>query len=72
MEGLAVSFAFAENRDPGQSRLRAFEHQKLEQDPVVVDGFAPLFVVVLDVEFVRTGPAAAGVYQIVHRNFFLF
>lgn len=67
VECRVVALPLAEDREPRQSRLGAFEHQEFEQGPVVGDGPPPLLVVVFDIQFVGPGPAAAGVDKIVHR-----
>lgn len=46
-EGPAVSGPLAEDRQPAQSRLRALQHEKLEQRPVIRDRLSPLPVVVV-------------------------
>lgn len=66
VESRSVTFAFAEDCNPGQPCLGAFEYQKFEQGPVVGNGPSPLFVVVFDVQFVAPGPAAACVDDVVH------
>ena len=56
-EDFPVSIALFENGFPTQSGLRALKRDELKPGAVVVDGNAPLFVVVGDVGFAR-GPAA--------------
>ena len=48
-EGGAKVVALAEDRQPAQPGLGAFQGQVFEQHPVIVDGHAPLLVVVSDV-----------------------
>ena len=45
---LAVRFPLSEYRVPTKPSLRPFENQKLKQSHVVVNGDAPLAIVVLD------------------------
>src|ERR1700733_5489576 len=47
IERAPVILALVENRLPAQSRLRAFQYQKLEKQTVVVHWLAPLPIVVL-------------------------
>src|SRR5882724_2311479 len=58
-KGPAVPLALAQDRAPGESRLRAFEREELEQDPVVVHRPTPLLVVVGAHGRVRARPRAA-------------
>ena len=46
VEDLAVALALPQDRLPTESRLRALKDQEFEQAAVVVDGHAPLFIVV--------------------------
>ena len=46
IERFPVRRPLPENRDPAQPRLRALEGEHLEQPPIVVEGHAPLLVVV--------------------------
>ena len=48
VESGAIVVAFAENSFPTEPRLSSFENQKLKQTIVVVNGHAPLFIVVGD------------------------
>jgi hypothetical protein len=57
VEYFAVALALAQDGVPAEAGLRAFEHQKLEQQPVVVYRHAPLLVVVANREFIF-GPCA--------------
>src|SRR5690606_8155270 len=59
VEGLAVGRALAQDGDPGEPGLRAFEHQELEETSIVVHRNAPLPIVVSEVERVLPGPGAA-------------
>lgn len=59
VKGFAVSFAFAEYGNPGESCLCAFEHEEFEEGLVVGDGSSPFFVVVFGVQGVCSCPAAA-------------
>lgn len=58
-EDLAVALALAEHRDPRQAGLRPLEGQLLEELPVVVDGHAPLVIMIRDVEGVVPAPGAS-------------
>ena len=66
-EKLAVTFAFLEDSVPAKAGLRAFKDQELEPAAIVVDGNAPFFVVVLDVERVFGPGAADDVSLFCHR-----
>ena len=57
---LAKVLALAEDGDPGQTGLEAFEADLLEEADIVDDGKAPLGVVVVGVEGVVAAPPAAG------------
>jgi hypothetical protein len=57
LEGATVGATLAEDRRPAQPGLRALEREQLEEAAIVVDGHAPLRVVVPDIER-RTGPGA--------------
>ena len=58
-EGRAESLALFENGDPRKPRLHPLEGQQLEERAIVVRGAAPLMVVVIEVDRLRSGPAAA-------------
>ena len=58
-EGLTVRGPLAQHRDPAQSGLRSLEDQQFEQLAIIVDGNAPLLVVIGDVQRVGTAPGAA-------------
>ena len=60
LEGAAEVVALAEDRDPAQARLKAFEADLLEQPPVVGDRPAPFVIVVVDVELIGAGPRASA------------
>src|SRR5690606_38685907 len=57
---LPVTLALAQDGDPRQARLQAFEHQHLEQVPGVPAGHAPLLIVVALVERVSGTPLATA------------
>src|SRR5438876_787090 len=59
-EGAAIGLALGEDRRPGESRLRALEHEELEEPAVVVHGDAPLAVVIADHRRRARGPRAAA------------
>jgi len=46
IERFSVILALVQNCGPAQSRLRAFEYQKLEQQPVIVHRYAPFLIVI--------------------------
>ena len=52
--------ALAQDGDPRQARLKAVEHQLLEQRAVVLFGHAPFLVVIGDIERVHARPGAAA------------
>ena len=54
----SIGIALAQDRVPGQTRLRAFEDQEFEQRRVVVLWDAPLAVVILDVKRIARPRAA--------------
>jgi len=58
-KGFPVAFALAQNSQPAETGLGAFQYQELEQFLVIQDWNAPFFVMVADVEGVRTSPVAA-------------
>jgi len=58
-ERVTEGVALAENRQPAESGLEAFQADLLEQPRIVGDRPAPLLVVVLDVERVGAAPPAA-------------
>src|SRR5438067_472201 len=62
-EGAAVGVALVEDRRPGQPRLRALEHEELEEPTLVVHGHAPLAVVVAEHRRRAAGPRAAAARQ---------
>src|SRR5262249_62390931 len=49
---------FAQDRQPGQARLEAFEAERLEHAALVRDGPSPLLIVVCVVPGIRSPPAA--------------
>src|SRR5204863_1177639 len=57
--GGAIPIALAEDRQPAQTGLGALQGQHLEEVAVVVDGDAPLLVVIRQVQRIVGGPAAA-------------
>ena len=58
-EGGAEGFALAEDGDPGEAGLEAFEHQEFPKGSAVVLRDAPLFVVVGAHEGIVCSPGAA-------------
>src|SRR5262249_47001258 len=68
VERRAIRVAFAQDGDPREPRLRAFEHEELEQAPIVADGDAPLPVVIADVRRVVAGPATANLFRSTHAS----
>ncbi len=60
-ERLAKRLALAQDGEPAQARLEAFEAQLLEQAPVVGDGESPLVVVVRDVERIVAAPGTPAI-----------
>src|SRR4029079_13520639 len=48
VERADVGLALAQDRDPAEAGLRAFEHQELEEAAIVVHGHAPFRVVIGD------------------------
>ena len=58
--GSPVAVPTAQDGGPGQARLGAFQAEHLEEPPFVMDGSAPLLIVVGDHERVVARPAAAG------------
>lgn len=66
VESAAVIFALLQDGVPTQARLRAFENEELKKRSVIVDGAAPLFVVVANSKFVL-GPEAAP-FQVIHHR----
>ena len=59
VERPAEVVALPEDRDPGQTGLKALEDQHLEQRALVAQRHAPFLVVIGDVERIAAGPAAA-------------
>jgi hypothetical protein len=59
-KGPAKALALSQDGEPRQARLESVEHEVLPERAGVVDGDAPLFVVVSDEERVVTDPTAAG------------
>jgi hypothetical protein len=57
-EGGAVVFALAQDGQPTEPGLRAFQNEELEQHAVVVHGNAPFFVMVGHIERIRSAPPA--------------
>jgi hypothetical protein len=58
LEGGPEAFPLAQNRQPGQTRLKPLEAEPLVQPALVADGAAPLLVVVGVVPLVGRFPAA--------------
>ena len=63
MEGGAEGFALAEDGNPGESGLEAFEHEEFPQGAGVGLGEAPFVVVVLLHEWVGACPGAAALFS---------
>ena len=59
LERGAVAFAAVQYRSPRESGLRAFEDKEFEERPVVVDGDAPILVVVSLHQRVVSSPFAS-------------
>lgn len=59
LEGLAERIALAQNDDPGEAGLKAFEHEGFPKGAAVVFRNAPFFVMVGPVDGVAYGPGAA-------------
>jgi hypothetical protein len=57
LEGGAEALALAQDRQPGEARLKAFQAESLVEPALVADGAAPLLVVVGVVALVRGVPA---------------
>ena len=55
---IAIGLALFENRLPAETSLRTLECQKLEKNPVVVDGHTPFGIVIRDHQR-RLSPATA-------------
>src|SRR5690606_29819813 len=51
--------ALAKDRNPAQTGLRRFQHQKFKQSLIVFDRFAPFFIVVLYIQRISAAPPAA-------------
>ncbi len=66
-ERLAISFAFAIDRDPTQTGLGAFERQELELLLIVADGHAP-FAVMIGNQLAAAGvlPFTSSTYRFGH------
>src|SRR5260370_18569350 len=62
-EGAAVGVALVEDRRPGRPRLRALEHEQLEEPAFVVHGHTPLAVVVAEHRRRASRPRAAAARQ---------
>ncbi len=60
MEDGSVRCPPAEDGQPAQSRLCTLQDKELEMSPVIVDGHAPLMVVVRDEARISSSPAAAA------------
>jgi hypothetical protein len=58
VEGPAVVLPLSQDGEPGKAGLGAFQNQELEEPPVVVDGNAPLPVVVVAIERIVARPGA--------------
>ena len=59
-ERRAEVLALAEDRQPGQPGLEAFEAEPFEQAPLVGDGPAPFLVVVGEIELVASSTSSAS------------
>ena len=58
-EGGAEGFALAQDGDPGEAGLEALEHEEFPERAAVVQGHAPLFIVIGAQERIALGPVAA-------------
>src|ERR1700681_4676218 len=66
-KGTAITVALVENRLPGKPGLGAFQHQKLEQPPIVMKRNAPFLVVIGKHACIASGgPVAANVFSCRH------
>ncbi len=54
-----IARALAQDGEPAQARLRALQTQHFEQMTVIMDGHAPLGIMIGDVERIRGAPRAA-------------
>jgi len=59
VERATIRLALAQDRDPAQACLRAFEHEHLEQVLRVARRTAPLLVVIGDIQRVGSRPRAS-------------
>ena len=66
-ERASVALALAQDRRPGEARLRALQVEQLEEHLLVAHGHAPLLVVVGDVERIVLGHPAAARHQSANR-----
>src|SRR4029077_8549269 len=66
-----ISFAFSQDRIPAQSGLRRFENKKLKDPSIIVHGYTPLRVMIVDViGLAEINPrTAAGFVHCFHGRF---
>ena len=64
----AIAVAFAQYRLPAQTRLRAFQDQIFEQQPVIVNRDTPFPVVIFAVEFLAGLAAEAALLSVCSRH----
>ena len=72
VEGFAEVLALAQDRDPGEPRLKPVEDQLFVERARIVFRHAPFFVVIGDVERVLAGPGAADCAVAQRRSAFFF
>src|SRR5262249_36222942 len=72
IEHFTIAHSLSQNRVPAQSRLRSFEDEEFEQQPVVMHRNTPFLVVIGNVPLVRR-PAAPldTVFLPQHRGYLL-
>jgi hypothetical protein len=58
IEGFPQGFSPPEYKLPSQTRLKTFQNEKLKQRSVIMDGNAPLLIMVLDIKGIVRIPAS--------------
>ncbi len=59
VKGLPVVLALSQDRQPAQSRLGALQDEHLEKAKIVMEGYAPLMVMVVDIDRIVCAPLAS-------------
>ena len=71
-EGPPVAVGTLENGDPGEPRLLAIQAELFKQGPTVIQGAAPLLIVIGNIDRILADPGTALLHPRLHSRFSLY